>query len=125
VAVERAGPSTSYALVTANTSDYDSDRPGQQGYRPGANGDRPGENPDRPVIGRFGRHRSNSSNPEVNGTSPQRGDLSAGIGRSEDSNDAAALVQVGDENDAESPDRPVLRRLRGTGGSDPVVVARA
>jgi DNA primase len=125
VAVERAGPSTSYALVTANTSDYDCDRPGAEGDRPGPRRDRPGENADRPVIGRFSGHRHSGSNPEVNGASPLSGDLSAGIGRSADSNANGASAQVDDENDAEGPDRPVLRRLHVTGEADPVVVARA
>ena len=125
VAVERAGPSTSYELVTANTSAYDPDRPGLGGDRPGPQSDRPGQNGDRPVIGRFERHRHNDPNPEVKGTLPLSGDLSAGISRSADPNADGASAQVEGDNDAESPNRPVLRRLRVTGESDPVVVARA
>ena len=120
VAVERAGPSTSYELVSDTAL---SDRTGAQDDRPGAQSYRPGENPDRPVIGRFSSHRHSDPNPQLNGASPLSGDLSAGIGRSTEQGDGAGSAQVGDENDAESRDRPVLRRLRVTGESDPVVVA--
>ena len=114
VAVERAGPSTSYELV----GDTGSDRPGAGGYRPG-------ENSDRPVIGRFSGHRRTDLNPQVDGASEGSGDQSAGIGRLADRIDDDSFDQASDENAPDDPDRPVLRRLRVRGDDDAVVVAHA
>jgi predicted transcriptional regulator len=111
VAVERAGPSTSYELVGDGGSD-----------RPGGEGDRPGHNADRPVIGRLSGPRRNDPDPQANGATDTTGDLSAGIGRLPDRTDGDSSPPASDENATDDPDRPVLRRLRVTGDDDGVVV---
>jgi DNA primase len=115
VATERAGPSTSYELLTADHP-YGADRPDDEGYRPG-------HNADRPVIGRFGSHRSTAPQPQVNGACEAPGDQSAGIGRvgaeSEKPSSSREILPA-------TPDRPGLVRLHGTGPQehDRVVVER-
>ena len=122
VAVERAGPSTSYELV--GVVDHDTgrdtgpDRPGAQGYRPG-------ENADRPVIGRFPGHKRNEANPHVNGAVEATGDRSGGIGRLVDRTDDNSSALASDENADDEADRPVLRSLRVRGDDNGVVVAHA
>jgi DNA primase catalytic core len=118
VAVERAGPSTSYELVGDAGRDTGSDRPGAEGYRPG-------ENSDRPVIGRFSGHRRNEPNAQANGASEVTDDLSAGIGRLPDRSGDGLSPQASDENTADDPDRPVLHRLRVRGDDNGAVVAHA
>ena len=134
VAVERAGPATTYELVAdaehgaahdyGSASTNDTDRPGGEGYRPGPGSYRPGENADRPVIGRFGSHRNNSSNHQLNGSVEETGDLSAGIGRVGAENEKPLPSR---ENLPSATDRPGLRQIRGTGAGDDerVVVERA
>jgi hypothetical protein len=116
VDVERAGPSTSYELVSDQASANDADRPGVEGYRPGGNAD-------RPVIGRFGRQRSSGPPSQVNGHPPDDGDRSAGIGRVDP--DAEKPISSSD-NPSSRLDRPGLVRVHGTGttGDDRVVVAQ-
>jgi DNA primase len=115
VATERAGPSTSYELLTADHP-YGADRPDDEGYRPG-------HNADRPVIGRFGSHRSTAPQPQVNGACEAPGDQSAGIGRvgaeSEKPSSSREILPA-------TPDRPGLVRIHGTGPQehDRVVVER-
>ncbi|MHB8499310.1 MAG: hypothetical protein ACYDES_15270 [Acidimicrobiales bacterium] len=123
VATERAGPSTSYELVTVDHA-YGTDRPGSEGYRPGENSDRPGQNADRPVIGRFGSHRSTGPNPQVNGHQSEDGDRSAGISRVDEDDEKPLSSR---ESLPLSPDRPGLRRIHGTGPEehDRVVVEPA
>ena len=121
VAVERAGPSTTYELVPdaehGAAHDYGADRPGGEG-------DRPGQGADRPVIGRFGSHKKKAKPPQLNGAVEPTGDLSAGIGRVEGEDEKALLSS---ENPPKVPDRPGLRQIRGTGadGDERVVVDRA
>ncbi len=127
VDVERAGPSTSYELVSAGSpygtaSAHAADRPGVDGDQPGQNTDRPGGNADRPVIGRFGRQRSSGPPSQVNGHQREEGGRSAGIGRV----DPDAEIPLSSRDDPSStPDRPGLVRMHGTGtdGDDRVVVA--
>ena len=126
VAVERAGPSTSYELVSdadhgaasasGTASANHADRPDDEGYRPG-------KEPDRPVIGRFGSHRNNSSNLQLNGTVEAPGDQSAGIGRVGAESEKPLPSR---ENLPKAPDRPGLRQIHGTGTdeSEGVVVER-
>ncbi len=134
VAVERAGPATTYELVPdaehdaahdyGSASTNDTDRPGEEGYRPGPGSYRPGENADRPVIGRFGSHRNNGSNLQLNGSVEETGDLSAGIGRVGAESEQPLASR---ENLPSATDRPGLRQIHGTGAGDDerVVVERA
>lgn len=124
VAVERAGPSTTYELVADAAHDYGADRPGDEGHRPGHRADRPGENTDRPVIGRFASHRNKGHNPQLNGAVAPSSARSAGIGwvQGEDERPLSSR-----DNPPKGPDRPGLRQIRGTGAGDDehVVVDRA
>jgi hypothetical protein len=128
VAVERAGPSTTYELVVdpdhGVAHDYGADRPGDEDHRPGPGSYRPGENADRPVIGRFGSHKKKGHNPQRNGAVDPPGDLSAGIGRVEGESEKPLASR---ENPPKGPDRPGLRQIRGTGADEAegVVVDRA
>jgi DNA primase len=116
VAVERAGPSTSYELVSGDGHAY--------GTASANDADRPGQEPNRPVIGRFGSHRNNSSNLQLNGTGEAPGDQSAGIGRVGAESEKPLPSR---ENLPKVPDRPGLRQIHGTGAdeSEGVVVERA
>ena len=125
VAVERAGPSTSYELVAAAGPARTSDRPDQEDHRPGEERYRPGENSDQPVIGRFGGHKGSDPSSQLNGAAEPTGDLSAGIGRVKGQSDKGSFPQAGGENTAGERDRPALRRLHVTGDGDSVVVDRA
>jgi hypothetical protein len=125
VAVERAGPSTSYELVAAAGPARTSDRPDQEDHRPGEERYRPGENSDQPVIGRFGGHKGSGPSSQLNGAAEPTGDLSAGIGRVKGQSDKGSFPQAGGENTAGERDRPALRRLHVTGDGDSVVVDRA
>jgi DNA primase len=126
VAIDRAGPSTSYELVAAGELDRRSDRPGGEPDRPGAEGYRPGGTSDRPGIGRFSSHRSIGPSAQVNGAGGVEGGRSAGIGRLPDRTDLDPSPQVNDEHDDAEPDRPGLVRIHGTGPNehDDVVVGR-
>ena len=118
VAIERAGPATTYELLGEGRAGAGSDRPGREGYRPGGD-------PDRPGIGRFPRHRSNGASSEVSGPRGEDGGLSAGIGRFSDHRNNGSSPQVEEENPAVGGDRPGLRRVRGTGDEQHAVVAGA
>jgi DNA primase len=122
VAVERAGPSTSYELVAVAGPAPRSDRPDKEGYRPGEEGYRPGEKSDRPVIGRFDAHKSSGPSSQLSGAAEPAGDRSAGIGRVSGHSDNGSFPQAGGENTTGHPDRPALRRLHVTGPVDDVVV---
>ena len=134
VATERAGPSTSYELVShvdhgaehayGSASSNDTDRPGEEGYRPGQRSYRPGENSDRPVIGRFKSHKKRTQNPQLGGTLDPPGDQSGGIGRVDGETEKPLSAR---DNLPPDPDRPGLRQIHGTGtgGDEGVVVGRA
>jgi hypothetical protein len=132
VAAERAGPATSYELVTATDCATDTDtasadhvdRPGAEGYRPGEKPDRPGEHADRPVIGRFASQRNTGPNPQVNGACEVAGDRSAGIGRVDGDEEKPLSSR---EDPSFLSDRPGVVRIHGTGPDehDRVVVDRA
>jgi hypothetical protein len=121
VAVERAGPATTYELVPdaghGAAHDYGADRPGDEGYRPG-------QEADRPVIGRFGSHKKKGPNPQLDGSFEETGDLSAGIDRVGAESEKSSSSR---ENPPSATDRPGLRQIHGTGAGDAegVVVERA
>ena len=113
LAVERAGPQTSYELVPDLQRDIEVDRPGRDG--------------DRPVIGRSTRPTNTAVLSQLNDGVLDDGVLSAGIGRSTRPTDTIPFDQVTDPKTAREGDRPGLRQIRGTGpvSHEHVVVAEA
>ena len=97
----RAGPHTTYELVTAYGC-----------YRPVSNGDRPDQISDRPVIGRFAALDGKAGPNRENGDQP---DLSAGTSRSASAAETEPLKR---ENTPRSPYRPVPGQLRVLGSEE-------